>query len=215
MFFQQINMNPHSHSFSKVIDYFDFLDPIRSHILQNHPMGIFETEKELFNFIRKVGNEGGMDEKAESLVFELEERINIIRHKLKFIDENRKPSVLILSEVSPPVFEPSPYLAHLLKIAGAKMYSAESDHVFNPGVILVISGQMEQQFEGLATLLSLEEWKNTDAVKENRVFLIDGSENFQNMDLNVASDVEILAEILYPQYLTFGGNGESWLQFEV
>lgn len=210
-------MNPHAHSLSRIIDYFDFSDPIRSHILQNHPMGIFETEEELFNFIRKVGNEGGMDEKAERLVFDMEERINIIKHKLKFIDEGRKPSVLILSEVNPPVFEPSTYIAHLLRIAGAKVYSAEGNggNVFNPGVILVISQQMERQFGALATLLSLEEWSNTDAVKNNRIFLIDGERNFQVMDLNVASDIEILAEILYPQYLTFGGNGESWVQFEM
>lgn len=210
-------MNPHAHFLSRIIDYFDFSAPIRSHILQNHPVGVFETEEELFTFIRKVGNEGGMDEKAEDLVFGLEERINIIKHKLKFIEESRKPSVLILSEVNPPVFEPSPYLAHLLRIAGAKIYSAENSegNVFNPGVILVISQQMEQQFGGLATLLSLEEWRNTDAVKNNRIFLIDGESNFQSMDLSVASDIEILAEILYPQYLTFGGIGESWLQFEV
>jgi iron complex transport system substrate-binding protein len=74
---------------------------------------------------------------------------------------------------------------------------------------------MERQLGGLATLLSLEEWRNTDAVKNNRVFLIDGDRNLQAMDLNVASDIEILAEILYPQYLTFGGNGESWVQFEL
>lgn len=210
-------MNPHSHSFSTIIDYFDFSDPIRSHILQNHPEGIVETEEELYQFIRKVGNEGGMDEKAENLVFDLEERINIIKHKLKFIEESRKPSVLILSEVNPPVFEPSPYLAHLLRIAGAKIYSSESSNgnEFNPGVILVISQQMEQQFGGLATLLSLDEWKNTDAVKDNRIFLIDGERNLQSMDLNIASDIEILAEILYPQYLAFGGNGESWLQFQI
>lgn len=210
-------MNPHAHTLSKIIDYFDFSDPIRSHILQNHPTGIFETEEELFNFIRKVGSEGGMEEKAESVVFDLEERINIIKHKLKFIDEGKKPSVLVLSEVNPPVFEPSPYLAHLLRIAGAKAYLAESagGNAFNPGVILVVSQQMEQQFGGLATLLSLEEWRNTDAVKNNRIYLIDGERNLQAMDLNIASDIEILAEILYPQYLTFGGNGESWVQFEV
>lgn len=210
-------MNPHSHSLSKIVDYFGFTDPIRSHIIQNHPLGIFETEEELFKFIRKVGNEGGMDEKAENLVFDLEERINIVKHKLKFIDDSQKPTVLILSEVNPPVFEPSHYLAHVLRVAGAKVYNVDvsNGNIFNPGVILVIAEQMERLFGGLATLLSLDEWRNTDAVKNNRVFLIDGSNNLQGMDLNIASDVEILAEILYPQYLTFGGKGESWLQFEL
>jgi iron complex transport system substrate-binding protein len=210
-------MNPHSHSLSAIIDYFDFTDPIRSHIIQNHPVGLFETEEELFTFIRKVGNEGGMDEKAESLIFDLEERLNIIKHKLKFIDESQKPSVLVLTDVNPPVFEPSSYIAHVLRLAGAKIYNPDtpSEIEFNPGVILVVSEQMERLFGDLAVLLSLEEWKNTDAVKNNRVFLIDGESNLRGMDLNIASDVEIVAEILYPQYLTFGGKGESWIQFEL
>lgn len=210
-------MNPHSHSLSNIVDYFDFTDPVRSHIIQNHPVGVFETEEELFRFIRKVGNEGGMDEKAENLVFDLEERLNIIKHKLKFIDESQKPSVLVLADVNPPVFEPSSYIAHVLRLAGAKIYNPEApgESEFNPGSILVVSKEMERLFGDLAMLLSLDEWKNTDAIKNNRVFLIDGESNLQGMDLNIASDVEILAEILYPQYLTFGGKGESWIQFEL
>lgn len=210
-------MNPHSHSLSNIVDYFDFTEPVRSHIVQNNPVGVLETEEELFRYIRKVGNDGGMDEKAENLVFDLEERLNIIKHKLKFIDESQKPSVLVLTDVNPPVFEPSTYIAHVLRLAGAKIYSPEapSENEFNAGAILVVSDEMERLFGDLAVLLSLDEWKNTDAVKNNRVFLVDGHTHLQAMDLNIASDVEMLAEILYPQYLTFGGKGESWIQFEL
>lgn len=210
-------MNPHSHSLVSIIDYFSFPEPLRTHILQNHPEGNFESEEELFTFIRKVGNEGDQTERAEELIFDLEERVNIIKHKLKFIDERQKPSVLVMSDVIPPVFETSHYLAHLIRVAGGKMYDAEiaEGKTFNPDVILLVSERMERMFGGLANLLTLEEWEQTNAVKNNRVFLIDGGSHLRGMDTNLASDIEILGEIFYPQYLTFSGKGESWLQFEL
>src|SRR5690606_11763660 len=110
-------------------------------------------------------------------------------------------------------FETSHYLAHLIRVAGGKMYDAEiaEGKTFNPDVILLVSERMERMFGGLANLLTLEEWQQTNAVKNNRVFLIDGGSHLRGMDTNLASDIEILGEIFYPQYLTFSGKGESWL----
>lgn len=209
-------MNPHPHSTSSIIDYFGFPEPIRAQLIQEYPQMLIESEDELFAFVRKVAEQGRSLEKGEALIDDIEERVNLIQHKLKFIEDGKKPSVLILSSAVPPVFEESEYLARLLRMTAAKMYRADTEEVdFNPGVILLISDHMEQQFANLATLLSLEEWKETDAVKQNRVFLIDGSRGFQNMGIRLAADLETLAEIIYPQYLTFGGNGETWLQFDV
>jgi iron complex transport system substrate-binding protein len=206
-----------SYSLSKVLDHFNFSETLQSNILQKYAEVNLATEGELFSFIRKIGNEENKEKEAEELIFDLEERINIVKHKLKFIDESVKPSVLILSDVIPPVFETSDYLSYLLTTAGGKVYNTEliEGQSFNPDVILVLSDQMERLFGGLANLLMIEDWRNTNAVKNNRIFLIEGGTNLQEFNLNFASDVEILAEILYPQYLTFGGKGESWIQFEM
>jgi iron complex transport system substrate-binding protein len=205
------------YSLSKILDYFNFSETLESYIPQKYSTLNLKTEEELFSFIRMVGKEGNKEREAEDLIFDLEERIDIVRHKLKFIEDSKKPSVLILSEVIPPVFETSDYLTHLITTAGGKVHDMETaeEKPFNPDVILVLSEQMERLFGGLANLLMLEEWQNTNAVKSNRIFLMDGGVNLQEFNLNLASDVEILAEIFYPQYLTFGGKGESWLQFEI
>lgn len=205
------------YSLTKIVDYFNFSETLQSSILQKYSDVSPATEVELFSFIQRVGNEGNKEKKAEELIFDLQERINIIKHKLKYIDESQKPSVLFLSDVIPPVFETNPYLTHLVEMSGGKMYDVEAtdDNLFNPDVILVVSEEMERLFGGLANLLMTEEWKNANAVKFNRIFLVDGGSNFREFNLNFASDVEILAEILYPQYLTFGGKGDSWLQFEI
>jgi len=155
---------------------------------------------------------------AANIVADLEERLNIITHKLKFINEDQKPSVLVLSDVNPPVFERNEYLDDLIKIAGGRVYDSQitdGEKVFNPDVLLVVSDRMEAIFSDVAVILSLDEWKNTNAVKNNKVFLIDGQGLFLGYSANVAEEIEILAEILYPHYLTFGGNGDSWVQFEV
>ena len=210
-------MNPKGNSLTTIIDYFKIEEPGGSQLLQKYGSDSIESEEELFIFIRTVGEEGGQSEKAEELVFDIEERINIVKHKLKFIDESIKPSVLVLSEVIPPVFEINPYLARLIGMAGAKPFDAQlvEEKGFNPDVILLVSPEMEKKFGGLASLLMLDEWQHTNAVKKNRIFMIDGSNHLQGMGINLVSDVELLGEILYPQYLTFSGKGESWLPFEM
>jgi len=177
-----------------------------------------ESKEELFQLIQRVGIEGGKVDEAAYMVADLEERINLIGHKLKFIQEDQKPSVLVLEAVNPPVFKTSEYLDEILRIVGSRVYDAQvtgGEKVFNPDVLLIISDQMESLFSDVAILLSLDEWKNTNAVKKNRVYLLDGKEQFQGYSTRIADDIEVLAEIIYPQYLTFGGNGESWVQFEV
>jgi|SRR5690606_9721072 len=154
----------------------------------------------------------------QSSIEDIEERINLVSHKLKFINEDQKPSVLVLSGVNPPVFEGNAHLEDIIKIAGAKVYDSQitdGEKVFNPDVLLIVSDKMESIFSDVAVLLSLDEWKSTNAGKNNKVFLVDGRDLFQGYSANIADEVEILAEILYPHYLTFGGNGDSWVQFEL
>lgn len=177
-----------------------------------------ESKEELFQLIQRVGIEGDKVDEAADMVADLEERINLIGHKLKFIQEDQKPAVLVLKAVNPPVFETNEYLDEILKVVGSKVYDAQisdGEKVFNPDALLIISDQMESLFSDVAILLALDEWKNTNAVKKNRIYLIDGKEQFQGYSTRIADDIEVLAEIIYPQYLTFGGIGESWIQFEV
>jgi len=177
--------------------------------------GSIVSKEDLFQWIQKIGIDGGKIEAAADLVADLEERINLVQHKLKFINEDQKPSVLVLSGVVPAIIEANEYLGYVLNLAGAKVYKANEEEGFNPDILLVISDRMESLFSEVGVLLSMDEWQNTDAIKKNRVYLVNGESNFRGYGSRIADDVEMLAEIIYPQYLTFGGNGESWVQFEI
>ena len=149
---------------------------------------------------------------------EFEERINIIIHKLKFISEDQKPKVLVMTAVNPPVYEMNDRLHNLLRAAGARVYDMQignNEETFNPDLLLIIADQIEHLVGDLGVLLSLDEWKDTNAVKNNRVYLVDGENNLSGEDFQLADDLELLAEITYPQYLTYGGNGDKWVQFDI
>jgi len=149
---------------------------------------------------------------------DLEERINIIIHKLKFISEDQKPAVLVMTSVNPPEYEMNDRLHNILRMAGARVYDTQTSNggeVFNPDLIIILADQFEKLFGDLGVLLSLEEWKQTNAVKNNRIYLVDEENNLSDDDSMLADDLELLAEIIYPQYLTYGGNGDKWVQFDV
>ncbi len=198
---------------SDIVSRLDLSQPVSEHLADAYDS--VASKEDLFQWVQQVGIDGGKIEVAADLVADLEERINLVQHKLKFIGEDQKPSVLVLSELDPMVVESNDYLEEILKIAGSKVYAGNDEETFNPDVLLIISDQMEGLFGKVGTFLSMEEWQNANAIKKNRVYLINGKNNFNGFSSRIADDVEILAEIIYPQYLTFGGNGESWIQFEV
>ncbi|TCK83337.1 ABC transporter substrate-binding protein [Albibacterium bauzanense] len=198
---------------SDIVASLDLSQPLSEKLIEDYDS--IASKEDLFQWIQQIGIDAGKIEAAADLVADLEERINLVQHKLKFIGEDQKPAVLVLTGVVPAVIETNDYLKEVLKIAGSKIYSANEEEAFNPDILLIISDQMESLFSEVGVLLSMEEWQNTNAVKKNRMYLINGENNFGGYSSRIAEDVEILAEIIYPQYLTFGGNGESWVQFEV
>lgn len=198
---------------SDIVSRLDLSQPVSEQLVDVYDS--VASKEDLFQWVQQVGIDGGKIEVAADLVADLEERINLVQHKLKFIGEDQKPSVLVLSELDPMVVESNDYLKEILKIAGSKVYAGNEEETFNPDVLLIVSDQMESLFGKVGTFLSMEEWQNANAIKKNRVYLINGENNFSGFSSRIADDVEILAEIIYPQYLTFGGNGESWIQFEL
>lgn len=177
-----------------------------------------ESREDLFHLIQKLGIEGGKIDVAADMVANLEERIDLIEHKLKFINDSQKPSVLFMTALNPPVFENNSYIDELFKIVAARAYDSqapEGEAEFNPEILIVVSERYEEDLGDLAQLLMLPEWRETPAAKQSRIYLVDGKRGFKGYSPSIADDIETLAEIIYPQYLTFGGNGDRWMQFEL
>lgn len=170
---------------------------------------------QIYERISYIGTSLNVSREAEKLIEELAESINIVVHKLKFIADNQRPAVKVVAE-STLDNELEAYINTIIRTAGGRVYNEGLD-TKGPELFIFLA-QNRSMFQLLGEIpgfLADEEWENTPAIKENKVFLIDGDKFLRASLPEAADDVELLAEILYPQYFVFGGEGESWMKFEL
>ncbi len=171
---------------------------------------------EVYEYITAIGAKLNVSEKASLLIEALAERTNIIVHKLKYIPDNQRPSVKIF--VAGDADEGTEgYINTVIKTAGGRIYTdsitgGEGPELF---IFLAKNKSMFQLLGEIPALLADEEWENTPAIKQNKIFLIDGEKRLRGVLPEIADDVELVAEVLYPQYFVFGQEGESWMKFEL
>jgi len=173
------------------------------------------TPETVYAAIRNIGDTLNAVQKANLLVENLEERINIISHKLKFITDESKPNVQFLRDVLPVRTIDNEYLGTLVRIAGGRHHPDTRDDVPNPDIIVVVSHKPAQQLlSELPQGLSDPKWSQTTAVKNGDVYIIHHREYLQQPGATIADDAEILAEILQPKYFIFGRDEDAWMKFE-
>lgn len=145
----------------------------------------------------------------------LEERINIIRHKLKFFTEDQKPEVCLLTSANGEWYRDA-YTEALVQLAGGRIWRSDTGTPAGPGLLLIVyRGQLSKELEALPGLLMQPQWALSPAVQHNRIYLADGHRFLTGPGAGMAEDAELLAEILHPRQFIYGYNGDGWLQFEL
>ncbi|WP_316818815.1 hypothetical protein [Pedobacter nyackensis] len=139
--------------------------------------------------------------KDEALREELQERVDIIKHKIKFMD---KVPVACLDSQNNSNFA----LEEVIISAGGILH----DFVDTSRVIIYMEkGKSMLELMGLVPSLLDQSWP---AVEFNRVYLMNG----QDLDIDDAEDMvealEDVAEMLYPGFFVFGNEGIDWLSFK-
>ena len=139
----------------------------------------------------------------------LEEEVNILIHKLKFISEDQRPSVLILTQTG---FQPlfNEQLADSIAIAGGKLLTEKYD---NPSLLFIVQ-ENDKLYTAVPGLLQDEILSRTDALESNNVYIIQ-KRNFGTESVDFLHDIEICAEIVQPKYFVYGRKGIDWVQFEI
>lgn len=138
------------------------------------------------------------------LTEEQQERVDIIKHKLKFIEQ--KPAVACIVNLAPIAFADDA-IAELINIAGG---TAEA-HLQNPDVIIVMpaGSSIENSMKSMDRLLQLPGFSELKAVKNNRLYIAD------NNGQHPVDTLELLAEIINPKQFIFGYEGDRWIKFGV
>ncbi|MCX2481111.1 hypothetical protein OQY15_18545 [Pedobacter sp. MC2016-15] len=138
----------------------------------------------------------------ESLRDDLQERVDIVEHKIKFMD---KVPVCCLDREN----VISPVLNILIEAAGGELK-------FDPAEAKVLIYHETQvsmlDFMGAVPALLENEWP---AVQYNRVYLMEDTSAFLSDPESFVSSLEDVAEMLYPGFFVFGNEGKTWMSFGI
>jgi iron complex transport system substrate-binding protein len=177
----------------------------------------------IFNEILILADKLGVKSNGEALVEELQERCDLIHHKLKFSEQ--RPSLVCIEWLSP-LMAAGNWTPELIQIAGGISLLAENGkhsgyiefaqiEAANPDIIVIApcGFTMDRTLQEINLLLDLPGWSELNAVKNNRVYIADGNQYFNRSSQKVVDTIELLAEIIHPKQFVFGYEGKGWLKF--
>ena len=183
------------------------------------------TLSDVYKEISEVAAILNASSQADDLLERAEERIEIIRHKLKFRSENPKVACI---EWLAPLMIAGNWTPELIQIAGGDpILAVNGKHsVFidfhdirnaDPDIIVVMpcGFSIPRTLQEINLLLDLPGWKDLKAVENNRIYIADGNQYFNRSGPRLTESIEILAEIINPKQFIFGYEGEGWIRFNV
>jgi len=179
----------------------------------------------VFTDIKTVSEVLGVPERGAGLLDRMHERLDLIKHKLKFITQ--KPTVACIEWIEPLMIAGN-WTPEMVEIAGGQAILAQSgkhspaipwlDLVkADPEIIIVMpcGFAIERTLREMDSLLQQPYFKDLQAVKNNKLFIADGNQYFNRSGPRLVDSVEILAEIINPKQFIFGYEGEGWIKFSV
>jgi len=139
--------------------------------------------------------------KDEALREQLQERVDLIQHKIKFMDKVPVACLDTNNKLN--------YALEEVILAAGGMYH---DFINTAKVVIYMEkGTTMLELMGLVPALLDSSWP---AVEYNRVYLMNG----QDLEMDDAEDMvtalEDIAEMLYPGFFVFGNEGIDWLSFK-
>jgi iron complex transport system substrate-binding protein len=171
--------------------------------------------------IAVVGAISGSAPQAAAVVAGLRARIERVRERAE--RSATRPRVACLEWIDPP-YGPGHWLPELIALAGgtAGLGEARADSrriawsdvvAFAPEIIVVTPCGFDLRRatgEALRVLPAMSGWAELPAVRDNRVFVIDGNAYFSRPGPRIVDSLELLAELIHPELFTGWGPRDAW-----
>jgi len=181
--------------------------------------------QDIYKDISYLAEELNAQQSGVELLELAEERTDIIRHKLKFITQ--KPTVVCIEWLSPLMLAGN-WTPEIIEIAGGipvlsekNKHSAYVDYQLireaDPDILVIMpcGFSVQRTLQEINLLLELPGWTELKAVKEQRVYIVDGNQFFNRSGPRITDSIEIMAEIINPKQFIFGYEGNGWLSFTI
>ncbi len=133
---------------------------------------------------------------------ELQERLDLVAHKIKFMD---KPSVVCLNAGG----FPSYWLSEEVSLAGGLV----SNDIF--GAAYIIYYEPGKTLTDLMREVPVALNTAWQAVKNNRIVLLNDDVNRSLTAENAVALIEDIAEMIHPGAFFFGHEGDKWIRFSI
>jgi iron complex transport system substrate-binding protein len=179
---------------------------------------------DVWNDMRHVAGALGVQDRAETLIASLTKRLAAIREEAR--TARSRPRVAAIEWLGP-LMAGGNWMPELIEIAGGcSLFAQPGEHSpwldwaslieADPEVILLLpcGFKIAQTIRDLNLLTEIAGWASLRAVKQGRVYLIDGHHFFNRPGPRLVESTEIVAEILHSDRFSFGHRGTGWISIE-
>ena len=177
--------------------------------------------REVWDDIERVAQILKVD--AKPILEKLQSRLDFISKQVQ--NSDWQPSVVAI-EWTEPLMVGANWIPELIEIAGGQpLLSVSGKHSpyidwkslvdADPDIIVIMpcGFDLERTEKESQVLTQHPQWQNLTAVKNKRVFIVDGNAYFNRPGPRLVDSAEILAEILHPHLFDYGFEGTSWKVF--
>jgi len=163
-------------------------------------------------------------ESSSILKSEINERFKLLKDKLKGTEQ--KPTVLCIEWIEP-IMVAANWVPELVGLAGGKnvMSVSGTDSNFcswdeikqtNPDIIIMMpcGFGIKRTLDDIHYLQNRKGWQELKAVKENKVFVVDGNQYFNRPGPRLVDSAEIMAEVIHPEYFERKYPEDAWITID-
>lgn len=164
---------------------------------------------EVLGTIPIVAAAAGVAERAGPVVAALQARIDAVVERMRNV--RQRPRVMVLEWIDPP-FSSGHWTPELVELAGgveglgrsglpSETTAWEKVVAWRPEVLVVAccGYGIERTLEDMPILQALSGWDDLPCVRNNRVYIVDGSAYFSRPGPRLVDSLEILAHALHPE----------------
>jgi len=175
---------------------------------------------DVFTDMQRVADSLGASARGVELVAQLRNRLVAIAGKAR--DASLRPTVATIEWIDP-MMAAGNWMPTLVEMAGGtNLFGTAGEHspwmkfddlaAKDPDVILIspCGFNMDRAAKDLPALTNQPKWQQLAAVRNRRVFMVDGNQYFNRPGPRIAESLEILAEIVHPELFRFGHEGSGW-----
>ncbi len=179
---------------------------------------------DVYHDIDRVGTALGARQKADELATRIKLGIKEIADKAAALEKH--PTVALIEWIDP-LMAGGNWMPELVELAGGKnLFGEPGQHSqvmswkeiadANPDIIVVApcGFDTKKTLEDMPLLKEKQGWSTLKAVRNKRVYIVDGNQYFNRPGPRVLESLQIMAEIIHPESFHFGFENKAWMPFK-